>query len=80
MLRYLGLNNVGPAPKIELKPGERMTLLTGNNGLGMSFLLDAAWWALTRTWPREVNGRLTSGYRALPRVVKQQEAADASAP
>ena len=29
-------------------------LLTGDNGLGKSFVLDIAWWALTRTWSRGV--------------------------
>jgi recombinational DNA repair ATPase RecF len=29
-----------------------MNFLVGDNGLGKSFLLDAAWWALTRTWAR----------------------------
>lgn len=48
----------------------RLNLLTGDNGLGKSFLLDVAWWALTRKWPRDVNDRLTSGYKALPRDVK----------
>jgi hypothetical protein len=30
----------------------RLNLITGDNGLGKSFLLDIAWWALTRTWAR----------------------------
>jgi putative AbiEii toxin of type IV toxin-antitoxin system len=32
-------------------------VITGDNGLGKSFLLDVAWWALTRTW---------AGERAIP--------------
>ena len=44
----------------------RMNLVTGDNGLGKSFLLDVAWWALTRKWPRDLNPRLTSGYAARP--------------
>lgn len=32
----------------------RLNLITGDNGLGKSFLLDVAWWALTRTWAREL--------------------------
>ena len=35
---------------MELAP--RLNLITGDNGLGKSFLLDVAWWALTRTWAR----------------------------
>ena len=28
----------------------RFNILTGDNGLGKTFILDVAWWALTRTW------------------------------
>lgn len=50
MLEYLKLRNVGPAAELELEPSPRINLITGDNGLGKSFLLDTAWWALTRTW------------------------------
>jgi len=30
---------------------QRLNLLTGDNSLGKTFLLDVAWWALTQTWP-----------------------------
>lgn len=30
-----------------------MNFFAGDNGLGKSFLLDVAWWVLTRTWARE---------------------------
>ena len=66
MLERLELENVGPAPKMVLDLAPRMNLMTGANGLGKSFLLDVAWWALTRKWPRELNPRLTSGYAARP--------------
>ncbi len=67
MLRYLHLKNVGPAPEMEAELGQRINLITGDNGLGKSFLLDIAWWALTRTWPAKVNSRLVSGLMARPR-------------
>ena len=35
-------------------------------GWGKSFLLDIAWWSLTRKWPAEVNPRLTTGKAARP--------------
>lgn len=54
MLKYLHLNNVGPAPEMELEFGSRLNFITGDNGLGKSFLLDVAWWALTRTWARQM--------------------------
>lgn len=66
MLHTLKLKNVGPAPQIELDFANRLNLFTGDNGLGKSFLLDVAWWALTRKWPHDLNARLTSGYSARP--------------
>lgn len=51
MLRKLALHNVGPAKDLVLDPvADRLNLLTGDNGLGKSFLLETAWWSLTRTW------------------------------
>jgi DNA repair ATPase RecN len=52
MLKSLHLKNVGPAPEMTLELGSRMNLITGDNGLGKSFLLDVMWWALTRRWPQ----------------------------
>ena len=66
MLERLALDNVGPAPSMALDFAPGVNLLTGDNGLGKSFLLDLAWWALTRRWPREVNRRMTSGFPARP--------------
>ncbi len=76
MLKQLKLTNVGPAPLMELEFGERLNLITGDNGLGKSFLLDIAWWALTGKWPAEVNSRLTSGRIALPNDKKQDAVID----
>jgi hypothetical protein len=50
MLRSLHLKDVGPAARFDLELGERLNVLTGDNGLGKSFVLDMAWWALTGTW------------------------------
>ncbi len=50
MLKELQLEHVGPAPKFEVEFGPRLNLFTGDNGLGKTFLLDVAWWALTGTW------------------------------
>ncbi len=49
-LSYLATSGLGPAHKFVLEPAERLSLITGDNGLGKSFLLEAAWWALTGTW------------------------------
>lgn len=52
MLKSLELHAVGPAPHLgPIEFAERLNLLTGDNGLGKTFILDTAWWALTGTWP-----------------------------
>jgi predicted ATPase len=49
-LTYLETRGVGPADSFILEPAERLTLITGDNGLGKTFLLECAWWALTGFW------------------------------
>ncbi|MBP9204739.1 MAG: AAA family ATPase [Kofleriaceae bacterium] len=72
MLESLALRNVGPAAEMDLEFGSRLNLITGDNGLGKSFLLDVAWWALTRRWPQDLNANLNSGYAARPRDLKSK--------
>ena len=51
MLRSLSLEHVGPAASLKIDEfAQRFNLITGDNGLGKSFLLDIAWWSLTSTW------------------------------
>jgi hypothetical protein len=71
MLESLHLRNVGPSPEMGMDMAPRLNLITGDNGLGKSFLLDVAWYALTRRWPHDVNPALTSGYAARPTDVKR---------
>ena len=53
MLKSLHLSGVGPAREFgPVEFASRLNFITGDNGLGKSFLLDAAWWVLTRTWAR----------------------------
>lgn len=78
MIKYLGISNIGPASSMDLNFGRRLNLLTGDNGLGKSFLLDIIWWAVTRTWPAEVNPRLIAGKIALPSNKKQPSTIKAS--
>ncbi|MHB8103595.1 MAG: AAA family ATPase [Methanosarcina sp.] len=49
-LKSLSLNGVGPTHKLEFEPGERLNIIAGDNGLGKTFLLDCAWWALSGNW------------------------------
>lgn len=50
MLKSLTLNRVGPADTLHLDFDPRLNVLTGDNGLGKTFILDIAWWALTGSW------------------------------
>jgi hypothetical protein len=57
-LAYLKVTGLGPAKSLSLKPAKRLSLITGDNGLGKTFLLECAWWSLTGVW---------AGRPALPR-------------
>lgn len=49
-LLSLELRGVGPSPSLSFHPSERLTIITGDNGLGKTFLLECAWWSLTGRW------------------------------
>lgn len=66
MLEMLHLKNVGPAPEMKLEFAPRLNVITGDNGLGKSFILDCAWFAMTGKWSQEINPKLTVGGRATP--------------
>lgn len=50
MLEQLTLENMGLAPRLSFELGSRLNIITGDNGVGKTFVLDSAWFALTRTW------------------------------
>jgi len=70
MLESLHLKNVGPAKELRVQWAQRLNLITGDNGMGKSFLLDVAWWALTRTWAGPVAQPLNGGPATMDYVVK----------
>ena len=49
-LEALKLRLVGPADKLDYEPAERLNIITGDNSLGKTFLLECIWWALTGEW------------------------------
>ncbi|MEN9865981.1 MAG: hypothetical protein RL748_1571 [Pseudomonadota bacterium] len=57
MLKHLELENVGPAASMALEFGKRLNVISGDNGLGKSFLLDIVWWTHTGKWPAEKRPR-----------------------
>ena len=49
-LQLLEFEGLGPVKRLRLNPAQRLNVVTGDNGLGKTFLLDLAWWALTQEW------------------------------
>ena len=47
ILSFLEVNGSGCIDNFKLSLGERLNIITGDNGLGKTFILDVAWWALT---------------------------------
>lgn len=72
MIKSLTLKNVGAMPEKTITLGKRLNILTGDNGLGKSFLLDIIWYALTTHWPNDINGKLSSGYMARPLIPSKE--------
>jgi hypothetical protein len=50
ILSYLEVKGVGPVEPLIFEPAQRLNIITGDNGLGKTFLLDLSWWALTQNW------------------------------
>lgn len=75
VLESIQLHNVGPAPEMKLDFAERLNLITGDNGLGKSFLLEVAWWALTRTWAGQVALPITTKKATIEYVVHGKQGA-----
>lgn len=50
MLERIALKNTGPAAQMELAFAPRLNLLTGDNGVGKTFLLDVVAWAFAGHW------------------------------
>lgn len=67
-LSSIRLLHVGPAEQLDLEFGSRLTLIAGDNGLGKSFLLDAAWWAITTTWAAHEAFPLLASEPTQPRI------------
>lgn len=77
MLKLLSMTGVGPARKFgPMEFASRLNFITGDNGLGKSFILDTAWWVLTRTWARNIqllpqdSARISSVGFAFSKVTK----------
>lgn len=65
MLKSVKLHGIGPVRDLSASFGDRLNIITGDNGLGKSFLLDVCFWSLTGTWP--------GGRTALPEVERRKD-------
>jgi len=68
MLDKLQLEHVGPVDRLSADFAERLNVITGDNGLGKSFLLDVCFWTLTGTWPDGRTALPESGRKAQPKI------------
>lgn len=50
MIKNLSLKRIGPSEDLSFEFSSRVNILTGDNGLGKSFVLECLWWVLTGTW------------------------------
>ncbi|GBC59428.1 hypothetical protein DENIS_0367 [Desulfonema ishimotonii] len=50
MIQHIALRHVGPSDSMSVRFSPRLNILTGDNGLGKTFVFDIIWWAMTRTW------------------------------
>jgi hypothetical protein len=49
-LRFLEVRGIGPSRLFSFSPADRLSIITGDNGLGKTFLLECSWWSLTGHW------------------------------
>lgn len=50
ILHFLEFSGLGPPRRLVMPPAARLNVVTGDNGLGKTFILDIVWWALTQEW------------------------------
>lgn len=78
MLKRITTHDVEPTD-LDVALAPRLNLLAGDNGLGKTFLLDLAWWALTGTWAqRAAIPRRGEGVE--PRIRCEIESVEGSTP
>lgn len=67
-LKELELYDVGPSRQLIFEPAPRLNLITGNNSLGKTFLLDCIWWCLTGEWIEYYASPREGVARSRPRI------------
>lgn len=63
-LKSLNASGYPPLDELELEFGERLTIITGDNGYGKSFILNLIFWQLSKVW----TGRVYPHSQTAPKV------------
>ena len=67
-VKEVRFREVGPAARLVYRPNERLNLITGDNSLGKTFLLDSVWWAITGHWLEYPAAPRRNAKRSLPSI------------
>lgn len=67
-LKMLELRAIGPASLFTYEPSSRLNVITGDNSLGKTFLLESIWWALTGDWVDEALSPRTDVAKNTPAI------------
>ena len=67
-VKQLEFREVGPASVLKYEPSQRLNLLTGDNSLGKTFLLNGMWWTITRNWIEHPAAPRRNVERSLPAI------------
>ncbi|HEX8070837.1 MAG TPA: AAA family ATPase [Pyrinomonadaceae bacterium] len=65
----LELHHIGPATLFRYEPAERLNIITGDNSLGKTFILECMWWALTGEWLDDPVYPKEDATKSEPRIV-----------
>ena len=74
-VKTIGFREVGPAGRLVYRPNKRLNLVTGDNSLGKTFLLDSIWWAITGHWLEYPAAPRRNVQRSLPSIRVTYDAA-----
>ena len=67
-VKEIEFREVGPAGQLVYQPNKRLNLVTGDNSLGKTFLLDSVWWAITGRWIDYPAAPRSNAKRSLPAI------------
>ena len=68
LLSSMSIQHTELSSSLSIEFGDRLTLITGDNGLGKSFLLEFAWWITTGEWADKPAYPYRSQRIGVPRV------------